>query len=81
MHGDESIRKVKCYMLPWCNVQVLFHCIVRDAHGRKMSKSLGNVINPMDVIHGISFEVCMSLLGSHLSESISYFIIEIRVLY
>ena len=37
--------------------QVLFHGILRDRHGRKMSKSLGNVIDPMHVIHGISLEV------------------------
>ena len=33
---------------------VFLHAMVRDAHGRKMSKSLGNTINPNDVILGIT---------------------------
>jgi len=33
---------------------VYLHAMVRDAHGRKMSKSLGNVIDPLHVINGIT---------------------------
>ncbi|BDA49044.1 Valine-tRNA ligase [Coccomyxa sp. Obi] len=36
--------------------QIYLHSMVRDAHGRKMSKSLGNVIDPLHVIEGISLQ-------------------------
>lgn len=42
--------------------KIFLHAMVRDAHGRKMSKSLGNVIDPLDVIHGISLEGLMKKL-------------------
>ncbi|EGN97199.1 hypothetical protein SERLA73DRAFT_110363 [Serpula lacrymans var. lacrymans S7.3] len=36
--------------------EVLCHAMIRDAHGRKMSKSLGNVVDPLDVIQGLPLE-------------------------
>jgi len=44
--------------------QILLHGIVRDAHGRKMSKSLGNVIDPIFVIDGCSLEGLISCMKS-----------------
>jgi valyl-tRNA synthetase len=35
---------------------VYLHAMVRDKFGRKMSKSLGNVLDPLDVIHGVQLE-------------------------
>ncbi|XP_071802755.1 valine--tRNA ligase-like [Asterias amurensis] len=44
--------------------EVYLHAMVRDAHGRKMSKSLGNVIDPIDVITGITLENLHKLLDN-----------------
>ncbi len=41
---------------PHPNKKVYLHAMVRDAHGRKMSKSLGNVIDPLHVIEGITLK-------------------------
>ena len=42
----------------YCNTitRLFLHAMIRDKYGRKMSKSLGNVIDPLDVIHGITLE-------------------------
>ncbi|XP_013170152.1 PREDICTED: valine--tRNA ligase isoform X1 [Papilio xuthus] len=36
--------------------EIYLHPMVRDAHGRKMSKSLGNVIDPVDVVRGVTLQ-------------------------
>ena len=46
--------------------QVYLHSMVRDAHGRKMSKSLGNVIDPLAVLDGITLQgLHETLYGEH----------------
>ncbi|KAI5172789.1 valyl-tRNA synthetase [Nematocida sp. LUAm3] len=48
----------------------LFHSIVRDGKGEKMSKSKGNVIDPVDVIEGTSLEALLKRLRTgNLSQS------------
>lgn len=41
---------------------VYLHAMVRDKEGRKMSKSLGNVIDPVEVIEGRSLEYLIAKL-------------------
>ncbi|KAG7342354.1 valyl-tRNA synthetase [Nitzschia inconspicua] len=48
---------------------VFLHAMVRDKEGRKMSKSLGNVIDPLEVIGGCSLEALQERLeGGNLPE-------------
>ena len=49
MMGEELTGK-----LPFDKIYL--HALIRDSHGRKMSKSLGNIIDPLDVIEGITLE-------------------------
>ena len=45
--------------------EVMLHGVVSDSQGRKMSKSLGNVVDPLHLIHGASLE----RLGCDLAEA------------
>jgi valyl-tRNA synthetase len=55
--------------------RVLLHGMVVDENGDKMSKTTGNVIDPLDLIHGAKFDdvVQKTLPGAPLAEALSKF--------